>query len=906
MAPVNNHPIGKVFIVYGTVKAVSPAGVERILTPNSPIYAHERIVTGPDGSISVALTDQQGHLDLGRMSDVLLDGDVYGAGGHEGTTDAVAQVEDIQAALQDENFDPTTDLPATAAGAGVSGAGAGARGGGRQVVIFSADQMEVLPDSGAETRGVSLNFLDPPPGGNPEEEIASALNDNPTFLLSPAVATVQEDALGTSYGDPDSDATIGNPADVVNPTDIQTLDLAKLVTVDFGNDGPGSISFSVIDPGGAVATGLTSGGQQIYYILNQSTGEIEGRAGDSAESAIRVVFTVSVGSNGQVVFNLDDRLDHLGDHGTNLPITDLGQYIQVVATDSGGDTTASTFAGLVTINVIDDVPVLITTSDRITVDEDGLAGANADAGRAGEVSGTGLATATGNLADNFNFGADGAAAQAIYSVNGIMANALGHIVLATSIYTLDVTAATGAYTFTLHENLLHDSIQGENLQALLANGVELTVVAQDADGDQVAGAITLNVDVLDDVPVANGAQHAILVNEAGNSVDGDLGFAFGADGPAQHTSALQLLDKDGNSLSGYVVGNDGIHLTSGGENLVYVDDGAGGVKAVVEGTDHVVFTVSVDPHTGTYSVALSNEYALDSTLSKDLFTSEGSDIPHQSASFNISDDLTIVATAQWVGGGGGVQSMVQWDEHGIGVNSNPSYESNQINYGEELTLQFQDSQGHAQSVNDFSFTLSNLDGVDGRSGFIPDVASYTLYYQGAEVYTGTVEGKEGGNGIVTVNLHDVTDVTFDTIVFGVDGDKGSYQIQSVTVGNVDHAVTYDVVATDGDGDTASTTFDVTFDADGNIHGSDANEVIAGGAGADNIDGGGGDDVIYGQGGDDVIRGGDGDDKIDGGAGHDHITGGAGADTFIDLEAGAGEVHDQTPLDHLVGSIGQHP
>jgi len=742
------QPIGKAFIVYGTVKAVSAAGVERILLPNSPIYANERIVTGPDGSISVVFAENNARLDLGRMSDVLVDEDVYAGGGHAGGSDAVAQVEDIQSALQDENFDPTTDLPAPAAGAGVAGAGGAGRGGGRQIVVFEADQMEVLPDSGAETTGVALDFLDPPPGGIPEE---TPPGDIPSLILAPASVAVQEDALGNPFGDPDSDTTIGNPADVVNPTDIQTIDLTSLVTADFGNDGPGTVSYSIVDPNGAAAAGLTSGGQQIYYFLNTATGEIEGRAGDSAATATRVVFTLSVNSNGQAIFNQNGQLDHLGGNEATLPITDLGQYIQVTATDASGDTATSTFDGLITVNVADDEPnvspndiaapapmvdesqlnigatggfsglftgvygadggstvftlgidpnehysgindtatgqnvllslngavvegrtaisgdlvftisvdesgvvtlnqmravehadpndpddlvtltsanlitltatitdndgdsasatveigkslgfrddgpVVTTTSDALTVDEDGLTGANADAGRTGEVTGTGLATATGTLADNFSFGADGAGASAIASVNGVVADATGHIVLSNTLYTLDVTAATGAYIFTLNDNLLHadDPADAENLQALLAEGIGLSVVAQDADGDQVTGSITLNVDVLDDIPVLaavaattgtvyeDGLNNAASVGnvEAGHvAVSAYLDFSgqvlAGADAPLQYSldgeagSALGLTSH-GTALI-YSVSTDGLTLTaSAGAQTVF-------------------------------------------------------------------------------------------------------------------------------------------------------------------------------------------------------------------------------------------------------------------------------------------------------------------------------------------------
>ena len=38
-----NQIVGKVFILHGTVKAVSPDGAMRVLAPNSPIYAYDRI-----------------------------------------------------------------------------------------------------------------------------------------------------------------------------------------------------------------------------------------------------------------------------------------------------------------------------------------------------------------------------------------------------------------------------------------------------------------------------------------------------------------------------------------------------------------------------------------------------------------------------------------------------------------------------------------------------------------------------------------------------------------------------------------------------------------------------------------------------------------------------------------------
>lgn len=513
MAPATSPAIGKALLVYGTVKAVSPNGTERLLSPNSPIYANERIVTGPDGSVSIHFAKGSDHLDLGRMSDVTVDDDVFGGAGQGSGGDTVAQVEDIQAALQSGAIDPTTDLPAPAAGGGVAGAGgAGVRGGGRQVVVIDADQLEVLPDSGAETRGIALDFLDPPPGGYVIETDTVAVV--PALDLSPQSITVEEDALGTEFGDPDTDLTTGYPGDVENPTDIETIDLTALVDVDFGGTDAGSLSYGLIDPAGAVAAGLFSAGEQIYYFLNAATGEIEGRAGASAEAADRVVFTVSVNSDGQLIFNLDDKIDHehLGATDDSLAITDLGQYVQVVATNASGLSASDTFDGLLTVNVVDDIPVMGTADDVVVGNYEG-------------------ATNTGDL--DVNFGADGAAQEGalqllaldgssligkavtandgtVLSVNGqglvYADDGDGGVVAVTSeghtVFAVDVEADTHSYTVTMYDEL--DGLtKSANLFAADGSGVpqeeasftitadlllKVTATARDASGTSMEGA----------------------------------------------------------------------------------------------------------------------------------------------------------------------------------------------------------------------------------------------------------------------------------------------------------------------------------------------------------------------------------------------------------------------------------
>ncbi|MBW1648774.1 MAG: hypothetical protein JRJ72_11855 [Deltaproteobacteria bacterium] len=140
-----NEVVGKVFILYGKVKAIAPDGTVRILTVNSPVFAMDRIVTESDGSVAIMFDGPpQAQIEIGRMSDVLIDEDVYAGATPEQVAETTAEVEDIQAMLQGEG---EIELEAPAAG------GPADSGGGHPTVVFDLTANEVVPDSGAETTG---------------------------------------------------------------------------------------------------------------------------------------------------------------------------------------------------------------------------------------------------------------------------------------------------------------------------------------------------------------------------------------------------------------------------------------------------------------------------------------------------------------------------------------------------------------------------------------------------------------------------------------------------------------------------------------------------------------------------------------------------------------------------------
>ena len=143
-----NQVVGKVIILYGTVKAISPDGAVRLLAPNSPIFANDRIVTESDGSVSIMMDGvPPSQIDLGRMSNVAIDEDVYAGTAPVAPSDAAAQAEQIQQAIL--AGDQPIDFEPAAAG------GEGGDGGTHPIFVVNLTGNEVTPHGGAETIGVT-------------------------------------------------------------------------------------------------------------------------------------------------------------------------------------------------------------------------------------------------------------------------------------------------------------------------------------------------------------------------------------------------------------------------------------------------------------------------------------------------------------------------------------------------------------------------------------------------------------------------------------------------------------------------------------------------------------------------------------------------------------------------------
>src|SRR4029077_1066696 len=285
----------------------------------------------------------------------------------------------------------------------------------------------------------------------------------------------------------------GNPDTPANPAGAATIATGTLAgLVSFGADQPGTITLSPTTSG--LPQNLTSIGAPVVYNV---TGNLLTAFVDSGPAGLdagdRQVFTLQITNpaTGAYTFTLLDQLDHgLGTNDTDEALIAINLSSILVATDADGDFLPLT--GGFIISVENDIPVQTAATVAQTVYEDLLAGGNPDT----PANPAGAATiATGTLAALVSFGAaqpgtntlstNPAGLPALTS-NGqaVVYNVTGNLLTAyvdsgatvgvldgtdRQVFTLQITdTSTGAYTFTLLDQLDHGLLTNDNDEALIA------------------------------------------------------------------------------------------------------------------------------------------------------------------------------------------------------------------------------------------------------------------------------------------------------------------------------------------------------------------------------------------------------------------------------------------------------
>ncbi|USZ51647.1 VCBS domain-containing protein [Halomonas sp. DN3] len=387
-----------------------------------------------------------------------------------------------------------------------------------------------------------------------------------------------------------------------------TFDAGYTVTDADGSQANGTLSVLIDDdsPVAADDSATQSADNENQPVtVNVLANDSVGADGATLTSAVEVV-PQGAASKGSVSINAaTGEVTFTPKAGAEGPVE-----IRYTLTDGDGDTSEA----ILSLTLADDsTPTLPgedgnpnTASPTATVDEDGLDGGNA--GGTGDVTGE-ATVAEGTL--GYEFGDDGAATSNAFQWNltglpddletvdgrtvSFERSADGHTLTGTvtddsgnkaSVITIKLTdQAAGKYEVTLHQALKHAAGDNENDLTFDA-GYTVT----DADGSEANGKLSVLID--DDMPQAFEAE-GLLANGMVGDVFADI---VGADGVGSLVFASSI---DGQEVTGI---HGGKVLTSAGKGLTYQLDGDGKTLEAKTGDDEVAFEVVLAEDGSTYSV----------------------------------------------------------------------------------------------------------------------------------------------------------------------------------------------------------------------------------------------------------------------------------------------------------------
>jgi T1SS-143 domain-containing protein len=438
--------------------------------------------------------------------------------------------------------------------------------------------------------------------------------------------------------------------------------------------------------------------------------------------------------------------------------------------------------------------------------------------------------------------------------------------------------ATVSVTATLVNGFTHLT---NSVLDVLIGGV--TVVASDASGDKVYGAISVNI--VDDAPVAGAVTDGIVANLSGNSYDGLIDFNLGADAAGTWTLRPLVTAIAGLTYDQTAQSDGGVLLTAkvGATTFFTIDLNA-------DGTYHL------DLVTARPTLTQSNALAAAAPGNYDTISIGG-------ATF---DGVTFVATSTLPTAFTDTQGnneRLNVSSGGFGVGNANLNDNEGFMFGKPGTdaLTFDVKYPSGVTATTISWAAYTTGGAKPVSGSVPaSTGSFILTDAGA-------------NGVETATI-DPTG-TFDWIVVRFDH-NGNFRVQNFSYNTAvvpdDQTFSFEVSFTDSDGDKVTgvgdlQTLDVQFLGGGgsvpvtiNASSNAEPEVLVGGTGADTLNGNNGNDTLRGGLGDDILTGGDGDDILIGGFGNDTLTGGTGNDIFKFAESGAD--HVDTITDYVIGDI----
>ncbi|MCF7744512.1 retention module-containing protein [Aeromonas veronii] len=324
-------------------------------------------------------------------------------------------------------------------------------------------------------------------------KVISFKDDGPSISAN-AVVQLDDDALAGGIA--------GGTRD-----DPNAVNVSGTLGHSFGADGAGSIQW------------LTSGAPGGYTYEAGSGGSL------LVKQAGVTVLTVTLNSaTGAYSVTQNAPIKHADGNDENNATFTLNYRV----TDADKDSVD----GSLTINVDDDTPT-VSANAAVQLDDDALAG--------GIAGGTGDDPNAVNISGTLghSFGADGAGsvqwlttgAPAGFTYETNPAGALLVKQGATTVLTVTLNSATGAYSVTQNSPIQHANADQENNQAFTLN-----YKVNDGDGDTATGTLAINVD--DDTPVAKN-DTAIVAESSGK--DFNVAFVLDSSGSINGTEFATMM-----------------------------------------------------------------------------------------------------------------------------------------------------------------------------------------------------------------------------------------------------------------------------------------------------------------------------------------------------------------------------
>ncbi|MDL2402063.1 DUF5801 repeats-in-toxin domain-containing protein [Rhizobium mayense] len=634
----------------------------------------------------------------------------------------------------------------------------------------------------------------------------------------------------------------------------------------------GGFSFTATAASTLTALHLTSGGEALSYAVvnNVIIGYVDNDHHSGYNPLLdRPVLSLSLSADGSFTFQQYDQLDNVAGPGNDLrsgngsiSAIDFGSVIQ--ATDGDGDSV--TLTGALKVTIVDDVPkVSLALTGSITIDESGRGDDDVSASNsirglfAGITGGNDPHMSTvyaqhGVVSPSVSMGADDATGATssltlhIDNADSGLTTTAGQTITLSQLADGTVVGkiADGEIAFAIRIDdsgkvsiAQYMALANPNTSKSDGDTVDLTgklsavLSATDSDGDTVSTSVSIGSSIRfdDDGPsIGNAvstktlAEHSLLTNSGAISPSGvstgavALNFAFGADGPAAH--AVTFVARSNGSYFTASYGNnqslDATKLSSGGHALSYSVSSDGMTLIAYTGSN------AADQSSWVFKVDLSQDSAHASGAYNFTLYKALDDVNGQT---NLSD---IKLTFQVAGHDGDGDTTTGTQSFSVDVtDDSPSISSFVVDKSQAITV---DEHGLTPS--------SPVSATTGTHSIVTAVVNAGADGLASQVYSLQV-GNNGNSGLSTIDNHAITlqqqsagtvnGVYTDSdgkthIAFTISIDSGSgalnvtenVALKDIVNNNpVDHlnlatgSLSAVVTVTDGDGDTASKSADLS-------------------------------------------------------------------------------------------------